>query len=66
MIVGMIVPFGESSQAQRRPYLLTANVDDKWLEAEMIEADVENGTAITAAKENGVWQVTYGDGVFTL
>lgn len=66
MIVGMIVPFGESSQAQRRPYLLTANVDDKWLEAEMIEADVENGTAITAAKENGVWQVTYGDGMITL
>lgn len=66
MIVGIIVPFGESSQAQRRPYLLTANVDDKWLEAEMIEADVENGTAITAAKENGVWQVTYGDGMITL
>lgn len=66
MIVGMIVPFGESSQAQRHPYLLTANVDDKWLEAEMIEADVENGTAITAAKENGVWQVTYGDGMITL
>lgn len=66
MIVGMIVPFGESSQAQRRPYLLTANAVDKWLEAEMIEADVENGTAITAAKENGVWQVTYGDGMITL
>ena len=66
LVVGTIVPFGESTYANRRPYLLTANADGKWLEAEMTEADVENGTTITSAKEYCVWQVAYGDSMITL
>ncbi|MGN1353321.1 MAG: hypothetical protein ACI4V2_00240, partial [Alloprevotella sp.] len=67
LIAGTIVPFGESSEAARRPYLLTANADDgKWLEAEMIETDVEKGTAITAAERTQIWQATLANGTITL
>ncbi|MDY2624180.1 MAG: hypothetical protein SOV62_06775 [Alloprevotella sp.] len=67
LIVGTIVPFGENTNANRRPYMLTSKVDDgKWLEAEMTETDVENGTAMTAAKEHCLWQVAYEDGIISL
>ena len=40
LVVGTIVPFGENTNANRRPYMLTRKADDgKWLEAEMTETD---------------------------